>query len=382
MRSTTRFLSLLLALAFALSMLACSDDDTNNDGKKDGAVKKPDQTVVTKKDKGPEPDKGPPPKPLECKSGCTDFVLNKIIMPLTSNDAQTYAMEFKGKKYNALGNILALLNQQMKGMSIQASIDGGVCSGGTVVLLKLLNKDFTNDSAAKGQAWVGKKQDCCPVAAKDKTAKDYSTKCCTEAGKSCFSGTGSFEKDAKSKNDMIFSGSITAGKLMLGPSKLAISIPLVGSTMLDLTLKYAHISGPITKSGIIKGTLSGAIPKSDLDNKVIPQVASMLDDTLQDPTTDKSTKDMIKQLFDTNPADGKITKDEVANNALIKTFLSGDVDVDNDGQNELSLGIGFNAVGAKIGGGTTTPDQGTTTPDKGTTTPDKGTTTPDAGAGE
>ena len=48
-------------------------------------------------------------------------------------------------------------------------------------------------------------------------------------------------------------------------------------------------------------------------------------------------------------ADGAITLDEIKHNALLKVFLAGDVDVDKDGVNELSIGMRFSAVPAVIG---------------------------------
>ena len=366
MRSTTKFVSLLLALTMALGVMACSDDDVTP--VKDAALA--DKPAVI-------PDQGKA-SPLDCKTGsCTDFVLDKILMATTSSTATEYALEFKGKKYNALGNIISLLVSQAPTMDIQSTIDSGVCAGGTVVLLRVQAKDMTSETSAKAQAWVGQDKVCCTA---DKSDKDYSTKCCAEAAKGCFNGKGEFAKK-KSTEDMLFQGKITGGNLKLGPSKMKLNIPLVGTEVLELTLKYAHIKGVSTKDKITKGVLSGAIPKSELDKKVIPQVAKMVNDTYIDPKTDKSTKDMLKQLFDTN-GDGKIEVKEVTENALIKTFLAGDVDVDGDGEKELSLGIGFTATGAVIKDSIITPDKGTTpTPDKGTTpTPDKGTTpTPDKG---
>ncbi len=340
MRSTTRFLSLLLALTVALAAVACSDDTTTADkgvGTKDGGGG--DKKVT------PTPDQGPPPT-MDCtKNKCTDFVLNKIVMPLTSGDAQKYSLVFKGKKYNALGNILALLAQQAPNLGIQDSIDGALCDGQTLVLMKVQAKDMTSDKAAVAQALVGAEQKCCPKA--DKTAKDYTTKCCAEAKVGCFSGTGTHCAGKGTPTDMLFKGKITGGSAKFGPSKMKLKIPLTSAGTLDLTLKFVHIEAKTTASGMTEGLLSGAIPKSDLDKNVIPQVASMLNKTYQDKDTDKQTKDMIKQLFD-GDGDGKITTKEVSENALIKTFLAGDVDVDGDGENELSLGIGFTATTAKI----------------------------------
>jgi hypothetical protein len=73
----------------------------------------------------------------------------------------------------------------------------------------------------------------------------------------------------------------------------------------------------------------------------------MLNHALMDPLVDASSKAMIKALFDTNN-DGTITAAELMSNALITTFMAGDVDVDKDGVKELSLGLGFTAVGATI----------------------------------
>lgn len=93
--------------------------------------------------------------------------------------------------------------------------------------------------------------------------------------------------------------------------------------------------------------LAGAIETAELQNNVIPAMAALLNQVLQDPTTSQPVKDTILTLFDANQ-DGVITVAEVMDNSIIKTFLDGDVDVDNDGMNELSMGLGFKAVGAVI----------------------------------
>jgi hypothetical protein len=72
----------------------------------------------------------------------------------------------------------------------------------------------------------------------------------------------------------------------------------------------------------------------------------MLNETLK-TTEEQTTKDLILQLFDTD-GDKTISTAEIQNNATLKMLLAGDVDVDGDGKKELSLGVGFTAVDAKI----------------------------------
>ena len=369
MRSAKGLLSVIFSLTMALALAtACSDDTSVKDSGVDGKVK---------------PDAPPPVTGLDCKKNtCQDYVMDQILMPVTASDATKYALQFQGTPYNALGNILALLASQAPTLGLQESIDDATNEGQTIVLLRVEANSLTNQTGAKSQAWVGKEKVCC-------TSKDDSAKCAKEAKATCWNGSATFEPDPKSPKDMRFGGKISSGKMAFGPANMKLIIPLTDAGTLSLNLQYVNITGDITKGTIKNGILSGVIPKTDLDQNVIPEVAKMLNKTYQDPKTDATTVKMIKDLFDTGyikngktvgDGDGKIETVEVAENPLIKTFLGGDVDVDNDGTKELSLGIGFSGVSCKINdSGTPTPDSGTTTPDKGTATPDKGTATPDKG---
>ncbi len=90
-----------------------------------------------------------------------------------------------------------------------------------------------------------------------------------------------------------------------------------------------------------------AIPPAEVSGVLVPAIASMLDRRLKDTTTPSATRATIQAIFDANK-DGTLSDSEAASNPLIKTFLAGDVDVDSDGVEELSLGLGFTAVGAVI----------------------------------
>ena len=326
-----RILSLCCAVALVFS-LACSDDETNNNtGKKDGG-QVADQKV-TQIDVGTI-------DPINCSANtCHDFVANKLLLPTDSTESQKYALQFNGKPYNSLGGILALIASQASGLNIQEEMDGALCEGAALILMRAEAASLTAGKTTL-QTWVAKKKACCTTTSDNKT-------CCTEAATACFNGTTEFEK-GDTTTDYLFGGTISGGKLSAGPAKMKLNLTLSGGAALALNLKYVQIKGDITATGITNGVLSGAIPKDDLDTVIVPQIATMVNTAYTDPKGDQKTKDLLKTLFDTNPQDGKITADEVKNNGLIKTFLDGDVDVDGDGKNELSLGLGFTTVGAKI----------------------------------
>lgn len=278
---------------------------------------------------------------LDCKTKkCTGYVINRLLLPLTASDATKYALMFKGTPYNALGNILALLASQAPTMGLQDAMDRSTCSGATLHLLSVEANSLTSQPKARAQAWIGENKTCCK-------APTNAALCCAQAAVGCFNGTGEFAKSKNSPMNMLLSGSISSGKLVLGPAILKIKLSLSSFAPLELWLKHATIRGKITANKITDGILSGAIPQQQLNTVVIPGVAVMLHGVYTNPATDAATKKMIKDLFDTN-SDGKITTAEVAANPLIKTFLGGDVDVDKDGIKELSLGMGFTAVAAKI----------------------------------
>ncbi len=321
-----------LVLACTLGAGACSDDSKPAPTPDKGVTQKDGQTPVT----------------VTCnatKSDCKDFVLSKLVLPLTSADVKTYGLQFKGQSYNALGNILMALASMSSGLALQDSVDAAVNAGTTVILARVHAKDFANDTAAAGQAWVGAPATCCPTSG---TPVDPA-KCKTEAPTTCFKGDFSFTVDPTSPKDATMSGSITAGALSFTADALTLTIPLTGAGTITVNMKAVQFKGTISDTGIANGILAGAIPKKDVDESLIPNVATMLNNTLSDSTVTQATKDQIKTLFDTDK-DGKITKEEVANNSLIKLFLAGDVDVDGDGANELSLGIGFSGVKAVISG--------------------------------
>jgi hypothetical protein len=327
MRSVTA-----LSLICALALPACSSDSG-----------KTDKGVTPGKEASVQPDKGGP-VPLSCTgSNCKDFVVAKLALPTKQEDAQKYGFVFGGKSLNALGQVLALIGQQVKSLSLQDSVDAAVNAGTTVVLLRVQAASWTDDAATLGQSWIGAKASCC------KTPEDRPS-CATETQTTCFAGSFQFIPDTTSPSTL-FSGKIAASVVSLGASSMKLVLPLTGAGTLDLTLDSVQVKGTVASGSpdkITGGVLAGAISTDEIQNKLMPTVATMLTTTLKDPASTQATKDQITTLFDTNK-DGTITKEELANNGLISTVLSGDVDLNGDKTvDHLSLGVGFEAVKAVI----------------------------------
>jgi hypothetical protein len=339
--------SAILIAALTLSVVACSDDDTPKP-KTDGPIIQEDGNV-------------PPPNKLICNGDCKDLVMDTMTFP-DSTTAATIGVDYSGSGTvdNALGSILGALGGLAPSMNLQESIDDAVNQGTTLMLLRMQASSFATAATAASQAWVGQKMSCC-------TSSD-SAKCKTEAQAGCFGGSHTFYADnTASDPKAIFGGSITGGKFKFGSrtSTMSLNLPVTGAA-LQLNLKGVYLMGDINAAGtkITNGILAGVVTKDDLDNELMPAIAKLLNDLLNDPTAQKTTKDTITTLFDTN-TDGTIDEAEVKENALIKTFLAGDVDIDGDGKQEMSLGISFTGTSATINETGTAPDAGGPTPDAG-----------------
>ncbi|MBW2731073.1 MAG: hypothetical protein JRH20_01700 [Deltaproteobacteria bacterium] len=320
-----RGLATTTIFALALGGAACSDSDDGADPKEDSAVVLSDGgTVATS---------------LTCEGDCIDYVFNNLMLPVTGPQVTEFGMDFSddGIVDNALGSIISILGQVSSSMDVQPTVDESVWGGSALVLLRVKASDLTNQASIAAQAWLGESVECC-------TDPTDLVACKAEADAGCFKGDYSYTPIPESA--ALFNGAIANGTLELGPGSLQIKLPLAGDTPLDLKLKAVRIKAKITADGLMEGVLAGVIDKNDLDNTVMPSLAEMLDGMLTTGTAE--AQETIKGLFDINPTDGKITTEELQSNEMISTFLSGDVDVDNDGVAELSLGIGFTGVKAVI----------------------------------
>ena len=284
----------VLALISFFAFMACDEEEPGPGS----------DSTVTRDDKGV----GEGGTTTEGTGTSRDYVIMEFVVPNTNDKAKKLGYDIDGdsKVDNAFGAILTAIHDAAKGVDMEAEINQNILNGNDIGLLRIIAADFSNDNSAKLQGWTGKRETCC-------TAKP-----CKEADvkKTCFSGSYSFKIDSASPTDAMVSGKIASGEFEM-KGKMAIELP-IGNNRAKVTL--------------------------------LPAVAKTLDHEMNDPTTKQSTKDALKKVFDTDN-DGKISAKEVSGNAAVQAVLAGDVDADKDGKKEeLSLGLGFTAVGAKIGG--------------------------------
>jgi hypothetical protein len=296
------------------------------------------------------------------------FVASSLLVPQVKTD---YAIDLNGdgKVDNQLGNIIGALASQ--NLDTQSGLDQAVGSGDAIILASIQSEDATlkgSSDAVGVKIYLGKAQ---PM-------PDYT-------------GMGTFVIDPMQAAAQFY-GKLAAGKFSSNnpvttkaPVSITINLPLIaGAAPVPLRLNGAHIqfqssnckANPTTgKTPMMCGELHGSVRSMDIQTQIIPAVASLLSQRIMaDPNSDSSKQ--IKNIFDvgdgmggtcTNatdgtkgtPMDGKISVCEVAMNAIIGNILVPDIQVFSDDgstyapnskntkKDSLSMGIGFEIVGAK-----------------------------------
>jgi hypothetical protein len=349
--STPLRISRVLLLAAAALLWACSDDTTplpDTVTPPDGFVG--DAAPDLPAGDGPVTD-GPvtdtqPPDQQQIDAPpvvSTDFVFDTLRLPMNATLSTTYALELGGQKYNALGDLLSAVVPTLNITGLPESVQNAVCIGDTINLLRVKATNLVNDPAIAADSWVGTPVVCCSAAC----LEIAQLVCSASAKAQCFNGSKTFQPDPQHPGASPLSGGISASQLQLQPGALKLKISLTSGGSAVVSLKGAVIKGTITAAGITSGVLAGGVPTSEMAGVVLPQMATILNNLLKDPNVNFTTKAAILAAFDTDK-DGSVSGAELAGNALLAPYLAGDVDVDADGTKEVSMGIGFTAVGATI----------------------------------
>jgi hypothetical protein len=205
------------------------------------------------------PDAAPEPTGMK-----TQYVSDTIKLPTTPSESQMYGIDLdgdpQGRPDNLLGSILATLASQ--DVDLQAQVDEGIAMGELILLHEIQADDFVTWPTAGWQVYLGASTPT-PV----------------------FDGTGMFTVDPQGPTDARLPGRIIAGTFEGGPAKVTLKLALTDAAPpLVLDLIGARIQADVSATGITNAKLGGAITKDDIDSKVIPNVAELLNATIaEDP---------------------------------------------------------------------------------------------------
>lgn len=296
----------------------------------------------------------------------SQFVANALTVPASKSE---FAIDIDGdgQPDNALGRIVAALNSQS--LMTQQGVDTAVMDGSVVLLLSETASSTSSADCAEAKVQVGMKAAMPPKF----DGSDMFTVDSTVGG-------GDFLGQIASSTFTSLPSPVTSSK----PYTVTLQLPLVsGAAPVQLNITAGQIKFTNASGGLMKGQINGAIKSTDVQNNIIPNVATLLTNKVaMDPTS--STNMQILSLFDDggepdpsgtcknadgtgsckNPdgscgmkGDKVIQTCEVATNSIIKGVLAPDVQLfDANGnykptphgtmKDSLSLGLGFTAVKA------------------------------------
>ena len=274
------------------------------------------------------------------------WFINSMTLPQQRSDF-SLDLNGDGKTDNQLGNIVgALLSQNM---NLQTPVDQAIAGGTDVMLLDVVSSDasFTNDACAQTTFANGL----------DHPMPDID-------------GGTSFTADSAIAKT-VFAGPIAAMRFSSQPQpfnqvtaqKLQIKLPMFGAGV--FTLWGAHLSWRYAGNNLMEGRINGALTNDDVQNKVMPAMATLLNAQVQaDPTSSNSQQ--LLAIFDTGgtggctatPNNGVIEVCEVSTNAIIKNVLAPDVHLFQNGafqpsaqntmKDSFSVGLAFTAAEASF----------------------------------
>jgi hypothetical protein len=301
MRSVHRSL-LFLASAVSLSLAACGGGDDGGDDGDDA--------------------------PGEPTGDHYQSVMNKMILPVGTNDDLKMDIDGNGRTENRLGSILATLQSQSNGeLDLQASIDRGVNKGDITLLGDVQTESLMTATNVGFRVFLGTivSPEACTDPLDDETCGQHLT------------GTGSFTAAASTTPSLVM-GTMANGRFTGKDGKLTLKLALEG-TLIDLNLISARAELTVTADGITEGVIGGAITKAELDSNVIPAVGVTIQNIIESdctlepgaPNADEcgcpsGTGRTLRGLFDTDDS-CEVTEPEVSMSPFIRTLLSPDLDL-------------------------------------------------------
>jgi hypothetical protein len=271
------------------------------------------------------------------------FVVDKQKVPQNTNEARMFAFDLDGDVTldNQLGMVLGTLAGQ--GINSQTASDMAVDRGAQIQLVEL-GVDLALGGPGTLAMFTG--------------ANPMPTACYGASDTTCrkhLSGMASFTVAADSARDIPLNGTLAGSAFTAGPGHLQLQIAVMSSKPVALNLIGARVKMNATATNITEGIIGGGVTTADRDAKIYPGIRDGANDAIMRdctmPTAPPScgcaagsTGKSMTNLFDTSPKDCTVSLDEIRNSTLLQSLFAPDIMV--EGQQVLSVGVGFTAVHA------------------------------------
>jgi hypothetical protein len=273
------------------------------------------------------------------------LVMSRQIVPTNNTTARELALDIDGNQTldNALGLVSGTFAGQ--GFDVQGQANRAIDRGEILHLIS-----------------IGADDPIFGVQFQLRTGDNPLPPPCASAGDTVcrqhLGGTGSFDVAADSSLDAPLVGPVVGGVLTtpIGGGTLQLSTVFATELPVTIDLVAARVQATFGAGGITSGIIAGAVTQTELQNDLLPQMhagfTAQVDRDCANTTPPacgcvaNSPGDTAISLLDTSPSNCVITLAEVENNTLIQSLLAPDVTI--DGQDAISIGIGFEAVPASF----------------------------------
>ena len=181
------------------------------------------------------------------------FVTDRIFVPTTTEEAREQAFDLDGdaagRPDNQIGSIIALLD-----LDLQTYVDDFLGDGNLILLHSVHAADFAADDSASWQVWLG---DTLP-------SPD-------------FTGGGNFNVSLESPTNAELDGAVSGGHLLVKADQMELTFRLgPGEPFLTLHPLLVRIEAIVTEDGCSSAKIGGAISSWEVNDQIIPAVASIL----------------------------------------------------------------------------------------------------------
>ena len=277
----------------------------------------------------------PPPTPTVLPATGTQsyFVTDKLLVPTTTEQTKTFALNVDGDSQkstdNKFGELLTLLTSAVPTLELQSTLDQAITQGQIVSLHVVKSDDLINDSSVSWSIFPGQQVSAAPK----------------------FDGADIFNIDTTVPANSPIIGSLTNGHFAGGPGSAQIKILLLGEQV-EVGLIGVRLETDFSASGCVNGKLGGGVTVDKFKSNLLPAIANGLNQIIK---ADKGLANTLLQTFDSDKS-GDITAQELENNPLLMLAISPDLDLlDASGKfnpnqdnvkDSYSMGLGFTCVPA------------------------------------